>query len=198
MKPLFFTALVMVLFFGGYGELHGAGKDKSGLRPSDPQYDGPRDMNYDHNIVPGERIGPVQLGGSVRDALRHLGNPDSVGRLVCGGVRPCPPDTVYYWYTKNDCIYFGWVDTGLDPKITMVAATCEKWSTRDGLRVGSNMADLDGRIGEYCPMQFTSKDRRFTVFTKRGIDFTGKNRNSSILEISVSEARNSWNGLCRD
>jgi hypothetical protein len=194
---LLLALFALALLFAGYGQTRVQAKGK-GLKSSDPQYDGPLDTNYDHVIVPGQRIGPVQLGASVRDALRHLGNPDSVGRFVCGGIRPCPPDQVFYWYTKNECLVFSFTDKGLDPIITGVTANCDKWSTRDGLHVGFPMPDLANRLGEYCPVQFTSKGHIFGIFTKEGIDFRGKNRNSPVTEINVAEARSSWNGMCRD
>lgn len=196
---LLLTTLALMLFSAGYDQTYGKGRDKSGLRPSDPQYDGPRDMNYDHVIIPGDRIGPMRLGGSVRDALRHLGNPDIVSREVCGGVRPCPPDTLYYWYTKNECTFFSFTDSGIDPEITSMGATCVKWSTQDGVHVGTPMSELSSRLGVYCAVTMNSRgDHNLRILTKQGIWYEAKNRNSPVTMIGVQPAMNTWNGICRE
>jgi len=175
--------------------IHAEGKIK-GMRPSDPQYTGPRDMNYDHTIVPGDRVGPAIIGASVRDVLKHLGNPDVVNRQFYfkgSGL----PDVVYYWYTKGECIYFAWNDSGIDPKIAFAGTDCSQWSLPGGIHVGSSMVDVNSFVGEYCPVTF--KDGRFEVFTKTGIAFTAKNRNSPVTRIDVNTAHSgSWNGMCKD
>ncbi len=75
--------LVFPTFFIGGCSISAGG---SGLKSSDPQLTGQRDLNYDHIVFPGERIGPVRMGGLVSDAVRHLGNPSSVSRSTyCGG-----------------------------------------------------------------------------------------------------------------
>jgi hypothetical protein len=93
------------------------------------------------------------------------------------------------------------MDTGLDPTITSVAVTCDKWSTPDGLHVGSAMTELNGRIGAYyggtyCPLQYN--DGRYEISTKVGITFTGRNRNSPITKIDVFQATGTLQPLCRD
>ena len=47
-------------------------------------------------------------------------------------------------------------------------------------------------------MQYTSKDHRFAIYTKQGIYFIGKNRNSPMYEIHVTPARDSFMPMCRD
>jgi len=52
------------------------GGSHKGAKSSDPRLNGARDMNYDHLIIAGDRIGPVKMGGLVSDAVQHLGNPN--------------------------------------------------------------------------------------------------------------------------
>ena len=127
-----------------------AGPVKKGAKSSDPRLTGPRDMNYDHTIVPGVRIGPVRLAGLVSDAVQHLGNPDKVWRIRLPN---SSSDEVYYWY-KDECISFSWQDQGIDPTIDSVdwarfaiEVWCNKWSTPDGIQVGTSMSDLSRHLG---------------------------------------------------
>jgi hypothetical protein len=55
-------ALAVALVLTGYAGAHGGSHTKSGPKSSDPRLNGPRDMNYDHLIVPGDRVGPVKMG----------------------------------------------------------------------------------------------------------------------------------------
>jgi hypothetical protein len=89
---------------------------------------GQRDMNYDHLIVPGVRIGPVRMGGSVSDAVQHLGDPDKVYRCTFRGPG-YNADEVYYYY-NDECIQFTWQDSGVEPLIESgwrgINVTCDK------------------------------------------------------------------------
>jgi hypothetical protein len=170
----------------------------AGIRASDPQPTGPRDMNYDHLIMAGDRIGPVQLGGAVSDAVRHLGKPDTVNRSTFRGPG-YSADEVYYYY-DSECINFVWEDTGLDPHIERglrgINVTCDKWSTPDGLHVGSSMKDVNARIGTYCPSN--RDDGSLIIMTKQGIWYEAKDRNSPVTIIRVKPAMDNWGGTCKD
>ena len=170
-----------------------------GLKDSDPQLTGSRDMNYDNLIIPGQRIGPVQMGSRVSDAVKHLGNPDSVWRSTFRGPGYFA-DEVYYSY-NDECITFTWEDSGLAPVVEKglrgINVTCDKWSTPDGLHVGSSMEDVAARIGRYCPMQ--RDDGWLLIETIQGIWFWTKGRNSPVSQISVVPVQDSWAGSgCKD
>lgn len=143
-------ALTLTGSFGVGGQ-----KLKSGTRPSDPRLSGSRDMNYDHLIIAGDRIGPVKMGGLVSDAVSHLGNPDKVLRSTFRGPG-YPSDEVHYWY-KEECIEFVWMDSGINPTIEDgfrgLIVTCGKWSTPSGLRVGSSMQDSQCSPRSVLPIQ---------------------------------------------
>ncbi len=191
------------LFLVYYGRAH-AGPVKKGAKSSDPRLTGPRDMNYDHTIVPGVRIGPVRMGGLVSDAVQHLGNPDKVWRTKPGPGLPSS-DEVRYWY-KDECISFSWQDHGIDPTIDEVGwgrfamvVWCNKWSTPDGIQVGSSMRDLSSHLGEYCASNADlGNGDTLMIVTKQGAWYYSKGRNSPIDSISVVPATNTWNGMCND
>lgn len=192
--------LCIALFVtAGYGQLFARKQSSSkGLKASDPRLTGARDMNYDRLIIAGERIGPVRMGGSVSAAVQHLGNPDKVWRSTFRGPG-YSSDEVYYYY-KEECITFTWQDSGLEPQIESglrgINVTCDKWSTPDGLHVGSSMKELDAHIGQYCP---SNRDNgSLIISTKRGIWYEGKDRYSPVSIIRVMPVMDNWGGMCKD
>jgi hypothetical protein len=168
----------------------------TGVHSSDPQLHGARDMNYDHMIVAGSRIGPVGMGAAVGDVVQHLGTPDTVNRSTFRGPGYAA-DEVYYYY-NDECISFTWQDSGISPQVESglrgINVTCDKWSTADGIHVGSMMSDLDAHLSSYCP--FNRQDGTLLIETKNGIWFFAKDRNSPINQISVIPTMNTWD--CKD
>jgi hypothetical protein len=171
----------------GYGLVAGSSDKGKGAKASDPHLTGPRDMNYDHLIVAGERIGPVKMGGSVSDAVQHLGNPSIVKHLP-NIPNEVGSNVVYYWY-KDECIGFYWQDSGIDPVIEAHAyginVTCDKWSTPDGLHVGSSVKDVSAHIGRYCPANPSNQPQDLFISTYQGIWYQAKDRNSPVTSIRV-------------
>ena len=158
----------------------GAFAKKNGLRPSDPHLNGARDMNYDHLIVPGQRIGPARIGGSVQDAVQHLGNPDQV--------IPKPGSNIVGYIYKDECIRFEWEDAGPRPLIKNVAAMCPKWSTAAGIHPGSSMDEVLSHIGQYCSINLGNpkNTRQMMQFYTLGASFTFWNgRNSNLDQINI-------------
>jgi hypothetical protein len=179
----------------------GGGSDwirDAGVKASDPHLVGKRDINYDHLIVPGERIGPVGMGGSVNETVQHLGEPDTVNRSTFRGPG-YNADEVYYYY-NDECIQFTWEDSGVDPKIEKglrgINVTCNKWKTWDGLQVGMPIKDVISHLGEYCASN--RDDGSLIVSTKGGIWFEAANRNSLVSVIRVMPIMTSWGGMCKD
>ena len=159
----------------------------SGLLAADPQLNGPRNSNYDHVIVAGERVGPVRLGGLVTDAVAHLGNPDRVFHMA---------NQVDYVY-NSECVQFHWANTGLSPTITSASVSCGKWSAADGLHVGLAITDYHPPT-ELCTFIFDTGYIRITG--KNGILYEAENRNSPIKFIYVINPISRWNGMsgCQD
>jgi hypothetical protein len=190
--------LAVAMVLTGYTGAHGSSHGKSGPKSSDPRLNGPRDMNYDHEIIAGDRIGPVKMGGLVSDAVQHLGNPSKVFRSTFRGPG-YSSDEVYYYY-KDECVEFTWEDSGLNPKIETglrgINVTCDKWSTPDGLHVGSPMQEVNNHVGRYCP--YNRPDGSMIVATKQGIWYEAKNRNSPITIIRVMPVTDNWGGMCKD
>jgi hypothetical protein len=192
------AALVALLPIGGCAVADSTWIPNAKPRTSDPHLTGKRDMSYDHLIVPGNRIGPVVMGGAVSEAVRHLGEPDSISRSAFRGPG-YSSDEVTYRY-KEECISFTWEDSGINPQIESgwrgITVTCDKWSTADGLRVGSSMKDVAGRINEYCPSH--RDDGSLLITTKKGIWFESKDRNSPVSRIAVMPVTDNWGNMCKD
>ena len=176
----------------------GCASGGDGIRASDPHLSGPRDMNYDHLIVQGQRVGPVALNGYVSDAIQHLGEPDRVKRSTFRGPGYYA-DEVHYYY-NDECLSFTWMDSGVNPQIENgwrgINVTCDKWQTPDGLHVGSTMQEVVSHLALYCVDN--EGPGRFLVATKEGIWFWSKDRNSPVNMISVVPVANDWGGMCKD
>lgn len=189
--------LAFAFVLTGYIRAHGASRAK-GTKASDPHLTGPRDMNYDHLIIAGDRIGPVKMGGLVSAAIQHLGEPQNVSRSTLRGPG-YSSDEVYYFY-KDECISFTWEDSGIDPQIEKglrgINVTCPKWSTPEGLHVGSSMRDVSEHISQYCPSN--RPDGSLIISTKTGIWFEAKDRNSPVTIIRVMPIMDNWGGMCKD
>lgn len=169
----------------------------TGVKDSDPHLNGPRDMNYDHLIVPGERIGPVALGGDVGNAVQHLGEPDRVNRSTFRGPG-YDSDEVYYFY-DSECISFTWTDSGVNPQIESgwrgINVTCAKWSTRGGVHVGMPVRDAlrllanDG-ISRWC--ETTRKTGEILILTLEGVWLEVPNRNGNVSRMLVMPRQSSF------
>ena len=193
------ASLLVIFLIGGCGSDGGSTfQVDTGRRASDPEINGTRDMNYDHLIVPGDRIGPVKMGGAVSEAVRHLGKPDRINRSTFRGPG-YSADEVYYFY-DDECIRFTWQDTGIEPVIESgfrgINVTCGKWKTSTGLHVGSSMSEVNSKIGAYCAS--THPDGDLVIMTKEGIWYWTKDRNSPVNQISVEPVTNNWGGACKD
>lgn len=188
------TGLLAGLMLSGCASGGGAWNSDSGIRASDPHLVGSRDLNYDHLIVPGVRIGPVWLGGRVSDAVQHLGEPDHVSRSTFRG-GPYNADEVYYSY-RDECITFVWIDTGVTPTVETgwrgIMVTCDKWSTVDGLHVGMPVSDVISRLGPYC--DHNTGNGSVMVETKQGIWVAAPDRNSAVTAIYVMPKESTWQG----
>jgi hypothetical protein len=194
LKPLFLLALLLTtgLLVAAKGWKHVK------MRSSWPHLTGTRNMNYDHQIVPASRIGPVGVGRSVADAVQYLGNPDDIELMEVSG----EPNLIKYIY-KDECIWFGWRDVGLDPVVESksdgggagVNVTCGKWKTASGLHVGSSPAEAASAVTRYCFADDRSGDMQ--IETKDGISFWSKDRYSPINQIRVGLTQTSWFG-CRN
>jgi hypothetical protein len=196
LKPLFLLALLLTtgLLVAAKGWKHVK------MRSSWPHLTGTRNMNYDHQIVPASRIGPVGVGRSVADAVQYLGNPDDIELMEVSG----EPNLIKYIY-KDECIWFGWRDVGLDPVVesksdgrgASVNVTCDKWKTASGLHVGSSPADVIPTVTRYC-ISHDEKSRDIEIETKDGILFWAKDRYSPINQIRVATTETSWSGCTND
>jgi hypothetical protein len=164
------------------------------MKPSWPHLTGARDMNYDHLIVPGVRIGPVALGGSVMQAVSHLGNPDSINLSTFRGPGYYA-DEVYYYYT-SECIWFTWIDSGIDPTVENglrgINVDCDKWRTTSGIHIGSSPTEVVNTVGRYCDTK-TSNGEMF-IETLDGISFFAKDRYSPIHQIALVPTQTRWFG----
>ena len=169
-----------------------------GIKDSDPHLVGKRDMNYDHLIVPGVRIGPVGLGSPVSNVVQHLGEPSNVTRSTFRGPGYDADEVTYYY--DDECIQFTWMDSGIEPTVENglrgINVYCGKWSTADGIHVGTPIKDLISHLGQYCPSN--RDDGSLLITTKEGIWYEAPNRNGAISRILVMPVMDNWGGICKD
>jgi hypothetical protein len=132
------------------------------------------------------------MGGKVSDAIQHLRQPDRVFRSTFRGLG-VNADEVYY-YCNSDCLYFVWLDAGIEPRIERglrgIGVTCDRWTTSSGLHVGSSMKEVTARISQYCPVPTSNG---LLIQSKEGIYFESKDRNSPVSRILLMPANAPWN-----
>ena len=179
---------------GAFGGNH----SKSGPRSSDPRLNGPRDMNYDHQIVAGDRVGPVKMGGLVSETVQHLGNPTgrSAAHIAAPAILRMRSITTTKTNASSSLGGFRHRSPRLKPVMRGINVTCDRWSTPDGLHVGSSMKDVSAHIGQYCPSN--RPNGSMIISTKQGIWFEAKDRNSPITIIRVMPASDNRGGMCKD
>lgn len=144
--------------------------------------------DYDNLIVPGVRVGPVALGGSVKEIMAKIGQPSSSKRWRGVGGH----DEVRYTYDRH-CLKFTWADEGLDPQVERglrgIHATCSRWHTAEGIHVGSSIQDV---VNAYGPPHATlgNCDGRDVCMLgySNGLRFQANDRNSPIVDIWVNPA----------
>jgi hypothetical protein len=102
----------------------------------------PGDGKYDHLIIAGQRIGPVNIDQPVSEVIKHLGST----KYVFGG-DPLTPASRRQYY-DSECIQFYWDDRGLEPKIRSgVTVFCAKWNTPNGSSVGMTIQQIIQKEG---------------------------------------------------
>jgi hypothetical protein len=93
---------------------------------------------YDNLIIPGVRIGPVLLGDTPGKVEAMLGKPSKIGR----------GDYIVYTYRGTSCMEIYWTDKGLNPGAWKIIATCDRWQTTQGVRVGQAMPKAAAALGQ--------------------------------------------------
>jgi hypothetical protein len=149
-----------------------------GLQPSDTQFSGKPDLNYDHIIVPGKRIGPVEFGGSVKAALAHLGNPDKVEDYAS--------DHSVLWYTfSSECLTLIFNDNNLDPTVADVSVRCDKWATKTGIRVGLTVDQAIEKLSLETASCAVLSGKTVYIIDKRGMMLFALHKNAPIRDIRI-------------
>lgn len=104
-----------------------------------------------HQIVPGEGIGPIELGGTVQSAIALLGPPHSTTNTT----KDDGPAVLYRWFDTDSGSGFA-ITTLPDGRITQVSIrNSPAYETAEHLRTGgpngsqgSSAFDIRRRLGE--------------------------------------------------
>jgi len=152
--------------------------------------------NFDTVIVPGQRVGPVAMGGYVDEIVAKLGKPDRTERSTFRGPG-YDADEVYYYYDRY-CLRFTWNDKGLRPQVQSglrgIHATCSRWQMANGLRTGSSIQDLVRAMGEPSKV-FDCKsgsEAECVLWYSSGIVFKTRDRSSPVYDIYIVPSGVFW------
>ena len=145
--------------------------------------------DYDKLIVPGDRIGPVAMGGYVDEIVKKLGKPSKEYRCTFRGPG-YDADEVYDSYKKSGIwfIWFTWIDKDLRPIVESglrgISTQSDYWSTSNGIHVGSSIQEVEAVYGE--PYNFIIHDKQQSILEyDNGIWFYVKDRNSPVFQITI-------------
>jgi hypothetical protein len=148
--------------------------------------------NFDTVIVPGQRVGPVAMGGYVDEIVAKLGKPDRTRRSTFRGPG-YDADEVYYYYDRY-CLSFTWYDKGLRPQVQSgfrgIHATCNRWAMANGVRAGSSIQDVVRAMGEPHKV-FGCKsgaEAECTLHYTSGVMIMTRDRNSPVFDIYIIPA----------
>jgi hypothetical protein len=149
----------------------------------------PPTLNFDNLIVPGDRVGPVSMGGYVDDIVKKLGNPDKVYRSTFRGPGYNADEVHYYYMQGKYAISFTWEDSGLRPVVESgyrgINTSSPYWQTSKGIHVGSSIQDVVNAYGKPDYFEYSQTNMQSTLFYNTGIWFSVKDRNSPVNEISI-------------
>lgn len=151
-------------------------------------------LKFDNLIIPGDRIGPVSMGGDVKEIVDKIGNPKKISRSTFRGPG-YDADEVYYWYGHQYQLTFVWIDKGLSPVVESgfrgITTTSNYWATAKGIHVGSSIQDVENAYGNPDDFSLHEADHTYMMsYNKIGIWFTVKDRNSPVKYISVIPVNN--------
>jgi hypothetical protein len=126
----------------------------------------------DRKIIPGERVGPAQLGMSAEEVVGHWGRPEEIEPDKNGG-------TSYRYAARGILVV---ISDDAKPEVSLIVVTDKFYTTDKGVRVGSASSEVVSAHGN----ERGETDRtHLMAYRNLGLVFRVENANQRVEGILI-------------
>jgi hypothetical protein len=129
----------------------------------------------DHKIIPGERVGPVQLGMSAEEVVGQWGRPEKIEPVKNGGT--------FYRYASRGILVV--LSDDAKPEISLIEVTDKSYATDKGVRVGSAASEVASAHGKQDDEREDTDRTHLMAYRNLGLVFRVENASERVEGILI-------------
>jgi hypothetical protein len=129
----------------------------------------------DHTIIPGERVGPVQLGMSADEVVGHWGRPEEIEPDKNGGT--------FYRYASRGILVV--LSDDAKPEVSLIVVTDKSYATDKGVRVGSASSEVVSAHGKQDDERGETDRTHLMAYRNLGLVFRVENASDLVEGILI-------------
>jgi hypothetical protein len=129
----------------------------------------------DHAIIPGERVGPVQLGMSADEVVGHWGRPEEIEPDKNGGT--------FYRYASRGILVV--LSDDAKPEVSLIEVTDKSYVTDKGVRVGSASSEVASAHGKQDDERGDTDRTHLMAYRNLGLVFRVENASDHVEGILI-------------
>jgi hypothetical protein len=129
----------------------------------------------DHQIIPGERVGPVQLGMSAKEVVGQWGRPEEIEPDKNGG-------TSYRYAARGILVV---LSDDAKPEVSLILVTDKSYATDKGVRVGSASSEVASAHGKQDDERGETDRTYLMIYMNLGIVFRIENASDRVEAILI-------------
>jgi hypothetical protein len=134
-----------------------------------------RAQSDDRKIIPGERVGPVQLGMSADEMIGHWGRPEAIEPDKNGG-------TSYRYASRGILVV---LSDDAKPEVSIIVVTNKSYATDKGVRVGSAASEVAHAHGKQDDEREETDRTRLMAYRNLGLVFRVENASERVEGILI-------------
>ena len=129
----------------------------------------------DRQIIPGERVGPVQLGMSADEVIGQWGRPEEIEPDKNGGT--------FYRYAARGILVV--ISDDAKPEVSLIVVTDKSYATDKGVRVGSPSSEVVSAHGKQDNERGETDRTYLMAYRDLGLVFRVENANQRVEGILI-------------
>ena len=129
----------------------------------------------DHKIIPGERVGPVQLGMSAEEVVGYWGRPEEIEPDKNGGT--------FYRYPSRGILVI--LSDDAKPEVSLIEVTDKSYATDKGVRVGSASTEVASAHGKQDDERGETDRTYLMAYRNLGLIFRVENTSGQVEAILI-------------
>ena len=129
----------------------------------------------DRKIIPGERVGPVQLGMSAEEVVGQWGRPEEIEPDKNGG-------TSYRYAARGILVV---LSDDAKPEVSLILVTDKSYATDKGVRVGSASSEVASAHGKQDDERGETDRTYLMAYRNLGLVFRVENANQRVEGILI-------------